>query len=178
MQDGTDLTPEPSDADHVAGSLEAPVIITEFADYECPYCGEAYPVIEAIREKYGSRVAYVFRNYPLPMHSHALAAAEAAEAASSVGKFWEMHRALFEHQKALTNADLAMYAKSAGVDATIVAQAIANETYREKILADVESGNESSIDGTPAIFINGFFFDGNVSVDELSEFIDRALAAV
>jgi protein-disulfide isomerase len=176
-QDGTDLTPEPSAADHIRGSLAAPVVITEYGDFECPYCGQAYGVLEVLRAKYKEKIALVFRHYPLPMHPHAVAAAQAAEAASDGGKFWEMYDLLYRHQDALTTPDLRKYAESLGLDGTAVEDAIRHHTYRPRIERDERSGGESGIEGTPAIFINGFAYDDEVSVQSLGEMIERALAA-
>jgi protein-disulfide isomerase len=176
-QEGTDLTPEPSKADHVRGSLDAPVVITEFGDFECPYCGEAYGVLEALRAKYGERMALVFRHYPLPMHPHAAPAAEAAEAAAAGGKFWEMYDQLYRHQEALTPHDLRRYAEAVGLDGAQVARAIEQRAYRSRIERDERSGEESGIEGTPALFINGFAYDDEVSESELGDTIERALAA-
>jgi protein-disulfide isomerase len=177
-QDGTDLIPEPDGSDHVRGSLDAPVVVTEFGDFECPYCRDAYGVLEAVLAKYAPRVALVFRHFPLPMHSHARAAAEAAEAAAAAGKFWEMHAQLFGHQTALTERDLRGYAEGIDIDPGRVEQAIRHRTYRERIARDERSGAQSGIEGTPAIFINGWAYDGEISLEELSETIDRALAAL
>lgn len=176
-REGTDLVPKVSADDHVRGSLDAPAVITEFADFECPFCGAAYPVLEAIRKTYGDKVALVFRHYPLQMHPHALGAAEAAEAAGGVGKFWEMYDQLYRHQAALGNADLRKYAEAIGVPAQAVATAIEAGTYRERIARDERSGDESGIEGTPSFFINGFAYDNEASVEALSEAIDRAIAA-
>jgi protein-disulfide isomerase len=176
-QDGTDLIPEPSASDHVRGSLDAPVVITEFGDFECPYCGDAYRALESVMEKYGARVALVFRHYPLPMHPHAVAAAEAAEAAAADGKFWQMYDRLFRSQKALTARDLETYAETIGMDSRRVRDAISQSSYRPRIERDEASGEQSGIDGTPALFINGFAYDGDLTVEALSEVIDLALSA-
>lgn len=174
-EDVTALRPRPTDADHVRGSLDASVVITEFGDFECPYCGDAFPVLEDVLKKYEPRVSLVFRHYPLPMHPHAAAAAEAAEAAADAGKFWEMHDELYGHQKALSEANFRTYAEAIGVEATSVARAIRDQSHRSRIERDVRSGNQSNIEGTPALFINGFAYDGNVTIEELSEVIDRVL---
>jgi len=174
-QDGSDLLPEPGRHDHVRGTLDAPVVLTEFADFECPYCGDAAAVLERILKKYGERVALVFRHYPLPMHPHAAAAAEASEAAAAAGKFWEMHDQLFAHQKALADPDLAAYAEAVGVPAARIADAIAKGQYEARIERDVESGNDSNVEGTPALFVNGFAYEGEVSFADLSEAIEAAL---
>lgn len=173
----TDLVREPSRSDHVRGSLEAPVVITEFGDFECPYCGDVYGVLEIIRGKYGSRIALVFRHFPLPMHPHAMAAAEASEAAGSAGKFWEMYDELYRHQTRLTDFDLRVYAQAIGVPEDDIASAIRNNTYRDRIARDQRSGEESGVEGTPWLFINGFTYDGERSVEALGEAIDGVLAA-
>src|SRR5437667_8472859 len=104
--------------DHLQGPIEAPAALVEYGDYECPYCGEAYPIIKAIQQRLGERLCFGFRNFPLTnAHPHAEHAAEAAEAAEAQGKFWEMHDLLFENQEALEDEDLAHYAASLGLDA-------------------------------------------------------------
>jgi protein-disulfide isomerase len=176
-QDGHDLSPQPSGADHVRGSLDAPVVITEFADFECPYCGAAEAVLQSVRKTYGARVALVFRHFPLSMHPHAQNAAEAAEAAGASGKFWEMHDLLFQNQERLSNADLARYAEASAVPAKAVQDAIEHRKYRARIERDVTSGQASGIEGTPALFINGFAYDDEVTEEALGAAIELALGA-
>src|SRR2546422_8991109 len=97
--------------DHIQGPSDTPSALVEYGDYECPYCGEAYPIIKAIQERLGDRLCFAFRNFPLVnSHPHAQHAAEAAEAAGVQGKFWEMHDLLFENQNALDDEDFARYA--------------------------------------------------------------------
>ena len=100
--------------DHIQGLLDAPIVLLEYGDYECPYCGAAYPIIKSSLERLGEKLCFAFRNFPLVnSHPHAQHAAEAAEAAGAQGKFWEMHDMLFEHQEALDDEDIARYAKTA-----------------------------------------------------------------
>src|SRR5436190_17624406 len=88
--------------DHRRGPADAPITIVEYGDYECPDCFNAVPVIEDVRKTLGNRLRFIFRHFPQnSIHPHASAAAEAAEAAGDQGKFWEMHAALFKHQKEL-----------------------------------------------------------------------------
>jgi protein-disulfide isomerase len=111
------LTPPVNEDDHIAGSAEAPVTLVEYGDYECPYCGMAYPIVKAAQRALGRTLCFVFRNFPLAeSHPHARHAAEAAEAAAAQGKFWEMHDMLYEHQAALEEADLVRYAGAIGID--------------------------------------------------------------
>ena len=78
--------------DHIQGSIDASIALVEYGDYECPYCGQAYPIVKAIQERLSDRLCFAFRNFPLAnSHPHAEHAAEAAEAAGAQGKFWEMH---------------------------------------------------------------------------------------
>ena len=96
-----------SDKDHAQGPPDAAVTLVEYGDYECPYCGNAYPVIKRLQQEMGPRLRFVFRNFPLnTVHAHAGVAAQAAEAAAAQGKFWEMHDLLYEHQKDLADADM------------------------------------------------------------------------
>src|SRR5262245_54280169 len=83
--------------DHAQGPADAPVTLVEYGDYQCPYCGRAYPIIQAVQKHFGKRLRFVFRNFPLTeIHPHAAQAAAAAEAAGDYGKFWEMHDLIFE----------------------------------------------------------------------------------
>jgi protein-disulfide isomerase len=106
------LSMEVSDArDHIQGSAKAAVTLVEYGDYECPYCGQAYPIVKKLQKQMGDQVRFVFRNFPLAeMHPHAAHAAQAAEAAAAQGKFWEMHDMLYERQAALEDDDLVSYA--------------------------------------------------------------------
>src|SRR5215813_13182777 len=106
------------DRDHIQGPIDAPILLLEYGDYECPYCGEAYPVVKAIQKRLGNRLCFAFRNFPLVnAHPHAEHAAEAAEGAAAQGRFWEMHDLLYENQHALEDTDLAGYASALGLDA-------------------------------------------------------------
>ena len=107
-----DLTPPVSDKDHAHGSSAAHVTLVEYGDFECPACGQAYPIVKAVQEKMGLSLRFVFRNFPLTdMHPHAEHAAEAAQSAGVQGKFWEMHDKLFTHQNALDDSSLQRYAE-------------------------------------------------------------------
>ena len=157
----TQLTPPVSERDHVAGPNDAPVTLVEYGDYECPYCGMAYPILKSVRRALGKRMRFVYRHFPLnETHPHARHAAEASESAAVEGKFWEMHDALFEHQHALEDEDLVRYAKSLGIDATRVEEDLAAGTYTKRVREDFRSGVRSGVNGTPTFFINGARYDG------------------
>src|SRR5436305_12607697 len=111
------LTLPVSQHDHQQGPETAPVTLVEYGDYECPYCGEAYPIVKEIQRRLGDRLRFVFRNFPLTQsHPHAEHAAEAAEAAAVQGKFWQMHDSLLEHQRPRADAHLAHYAVALNLD--------------------------------------------------------------
>jgi Na+:H+ antiporter, NhaA family len=99
--------PVDPERDHVRGGADAPVTLVEYGDFQCPYCGDAYPIVNDLLERFGDQLSFVFRHMPLPdLHPRAPFAAEAAEAAAAQGRFWEMHDRLFEHQHQLADAEL------------------------------------------------------------------------
>ena len=111
------LTVPVSERDHHRGSLEAPITLCEYGDFECPYCGEAYLVVEQIEQMLGDSLCFAFRNFPLTtVHPHAEVAAEAAEAAGVHRKFWPMHKMLYENQQALAETNLVEYAAVVGLN--------------------------------------------------------------
>ena len=156
------------DRDHIQGPIDAPIKLVEYGDYECPYCGRAYPIVKEIQERLGSRLCFAFRNFPLAnMHPHAEHAAEAAEAAHAQGRFWEMHDLLYENQDALEDEDLARYASDLGLDARRLLSDIQTEAYASRIREDFRSGAHNGVNGTPSFFIDGVRYDGNYDVEHL-----------
>jgi len=142
------LTPPVSARDHASGPATAPVTLVEYGDFECPYCGAAYPVVKEVQRHFRSRLRFVFRHFPLSqMHPHAEHAAEAAEAAGAAGKFWQMHDALYEHQRALADHDLVRYAVSVGVDPAVPTEALIRHTYHQRVKSDLLSGVRSGVKG-------------------------------
>src|SRR6476620_11497461 len=109
--------------DHAQGLPDAAVTLVEYGDYECPHCGRAYPIVKEVQRRLGTKLRFVFRNFPLSeSHPHAEHAAEAAEGAAAQGRFWEMHDALYEHQQGLDDRHVVSYAKSLGIDAATFEQ--------------------------------------------------------
>ena len=155
--------------DHAAGSPDAPVTLVEYGDFECPFCGMAYPEIKDIRQRLGDRLRFVYRHFPRPEHPHARHAAEAAEAAAAQGEqhFWAMHDALFEHQHALEDAQLVLYASDIGLDTGRFSQDLGQHIYRHRIQEDLESGAHSGVHGTPTLFVNGVRYEELPSTAEL-----------
>lgn len=150
------LTPPVGMDDHAQGRSDAPITLVEFGDYECPYCGMAYPIIKRVQARFGEQLQFVFRNFPIAeAHPHALAAAELAEAAALQEKFWPMHDMLFEHQRALRPADLRRYATDVGLDFDVLELALTSGEPGKNVRADFESGIRSGVTGTPTFFVNG-----------------------
>lgn len=166
-----------SATDNVAGSADAPVTLIEYGDYECPYCGEAYPELKAAQEAMGARLRFVFRNFPLTqMHAHALRAAQFAEAAAAAGVFWAAHDMLYEHQDALDVASLIAYGAQLGIERRAL-QAAFQGQYDAMIQQDFVGGARAGVNGTPCLFINGVRYDGPRDRQSLIEVLERAAAA-
>ena len=162
------LTMPVSKRDHIQGLTDAPLTLVEYGDYECPACGQAYPIIKAIQHAAGKQLRFVFRNFPLVnAHPHAQHAAEAAEAAGVQGKFWEMHDLLFENQNALEDEDLVQYARALGLDARRLIGEVAAGAHTARVREDFRSGARGGVNGTPTFFINGARYDGETSVNAL-----------
>lgn len=156
------LTLPVGDRDHTQGLPSASVTLVEYGDYECPYCGEAYAIVQEAQDRLGDRLRFVFRNFPLSnVHPHAEHAAEAAEAAGAQGAFWEMHDVLYEHQDALDDADLRHYAEELGLDLDRFDADMAGGRYAGRVREDFMSGVRSGVNGTPTFFINGDRYDGS-----------------
>jgi thiol-disulfide isomerase/thioredoxin len=141
------------------GPSSAPVNIAEFADFECPHCRHAAPVLEKLVEDYPGKVRFVFKFYPLSGHVHGESAARAAVAAMKQNKFWQMHHTLFEHQDALEPRDIEKYAKDIGLDMGKFKADWDLEATADRVSRDRKQGDQLSINGTPAIYINGREYD-------------------
>lgn len=139
------------------GPADAPITIVEWADFECPHCGMAAPVIHKTVDdpEFKPKTRFVFKNYPLPSHEHADPAARASVAAQNQGKFWEMHDQLFTHQETLTNQDIESFAKKLGLDMEKFKTDWASNDVKDRVAKDKEAGSRAGVTGTPAIFVNG-----------------------
>ena len=170
--------PVDPERDHVRGGADAPVTLVEYGDFQCPFCGEAYPVVNELQERFGDQLRFVFRHMPLPdLHPRAPFAAEAAEAAAAQGRFWEMHDWLFEHQHELSDDELRAHAEAAGVgDAARFDAELRERVHEPRVAEDFESGAHSGVPSTPRFFVNGLIHLGSASYPELSEAISEELA--
>jgi Na+/H+ antiporter NhaA len=168
--------PVDPERDHVRGPGRAPVTLVEYSDFECPYCGQAEPVVRELLADYGD-LRYVWRHLPLTdVHPHAQLAAEAAEAADRQGKFWLMHDQLIDHQGALTAKDLVRYAVEIGLNAEQFTRDLREHAGEAKIAADVDSADLSGVSGTPTFFINGKRHHGAYDIDTLAGSVRAARA--
>ncbi len=165
----------PIDGSPVRGPEGAPITIVEFADFECPHCGEVAPAIDKIVEAHKNDIRFAFKFYPLPSHPHADIAARAAVAAMNQNKFWEMHHALFTNQHHLEQTDLDSYAKSLGLEVSRLHADMQSNATTDRIAKDRKLGEDLAIAGTPAIFINGRLYDGR---QEMGEWIAQELASL
>ena len=148
--------------DHTAGPLNAAVTLVQYGDYQCPYCGAAYGEVKKVQNELGSRLLFVFRNFPLTnIHEFAMNAAETAEAAAAQGKFWEMHDFLYEHQDTLGDPGKALgFAKKLGLDTQRFEREIAQHAHQKRIKEDFTGGVRSGVNGTPTFYVNGVRHDG------------------
>ena len=174
------MTPPPAVGarDHVQGSVSARVTLVEYGDFECPGCGQAYPVIKAVQKAFGPNLRFVFRHFPLvASHPHAAMAAEAAEAADAQGKFWAMHDRLFEHQDALEDMDLQRHARKIGLDLERFERDLRTQAYQARVREDAAAGKSCGVRGTPTLFINGVSYAGSVEREALVLALARAALA-
>jgi protein-disulfide isomerase len=162
--------------DHIQGPVDAPVQLVEYGDYECPYCGAAYPNVKAVQAEMGDQLAFVYRHFPLVnVHPHAEPAAESAEAAGAQGRFWPMHDLLFQNQRALDVEHLLQYAKAAGVDVARFAREVADRVHLPKVREDFETGVASGVQGTPTFFVNGVHYTGSYEAPALLTALQEAM---
>lgn len=159
------------------GPKTAAVTIVEFGDFECPPCGQVYPVLKKVRENYGDDVRVVFRHFPLSFHNNAQKAGEASMCAADQGKFWEMHDKMFENQKNLGVDGLkSMATQIAGLDTSAFGQCLDDARHADAVQADMKIGTKVGVSGTPAFFVNGRFTGGALSYDAFAKLIDEELA--
>ncbi|MEK7193318.1 MAG: thioredoxin domain-containing protein [Patescibacteria group bacterium] len=165
----------------VKGNAEAKVTLIEYSDFQCPACGTYYPIVKKLLEDYGDRIRFVYRHFPLrQIHKNADIAAQAAEAAGVQGKFWEMHNAIFEHQRDWSESSDAKkmfieYATTIGLDEDQFLKDLGNKTAKEKIDEDLQSGLSAGVNATPSFFLNGQKMPQPKGLDDFKRQLDAAL---
>lgn len=179
-------TKAPSDGqatNHVTGGENAKVTLVEYGDFECPACGSYYPIVEQVKEKYGDKLKFQFRHFPLvQIHKNAMVGHRAAEAAGRQGKFWQMYNILYKQQQtwtAGTNAARIMedYALQIGLNIDQFKKDFASESVNDAINADTKAGQALGANSTPTFILNGKKLDPlpDRSVEAFSKLIDEAL---
>lgn len=159
------------------GPADAKVTLVEFSDFQCPYCSRAASVTSQIKAKYGTKVRFVFRQYPLSFHDNAQVAAEASLEAYKQGKFWEFHDKMFANQNSLDRASLEGYAKELKLDMAKFKGALDTNAHSSQVKADLDLGNEVAVQGTPTLFLNGKRIDNPTDFDQVSRAIDEVLGS-
>jgi protein-disulfide isomerase len=137
------------------GRLNAPIQIVEFSDFQCPFCAASLPVLERVMEKYPGQIVLAYRHFPLPGHTQAMPAAEAAECAREQGKFWEMHDLIFANQQAVGMESYRAFAEQLELNLNQFDTCLSEHRYEDAILQDVRDGQGYGVSGTPTFFING-----------------------
>jgi protein-disulfide isomerase len=151
------------------------VTLVEYGDFECPNCRKAYPIVKDMLKRFGPRLRFVYRHFPLTrLHEHAQHAGEVAEAAAAQGKFWEMHDRLFERQFALEDDHMVSYAAELGLDAPRVERELAAHAYEARVRDDFMGGVRSGANATPTFFVNGVRYDGRWDPEPLAAALERA----
>jgi protein-disulfide isomerase len=159
------------------GTANAPITIVEFADFQCPYCATAQPIVEEVLKQYKGKVRFVFKNYPLvQIHPEAIPAAIAAECANKQDKYWQMHDGLFENHKKLGEETYIKIAQSIGLKIDDFNNCRKDQSIRDKINTEMEYGQSLGINATPAFYINGIQLMGALPKSEFEKIIDNELA--
>jgi protein-disulfide isomerase len=158
-----------------SGPENAPITVVEFSDFQCPYCAQAVPQIEALQKLYPLQMKLVFKQFPLETHPHADIAAAAAVAAQKQGKFWQMHDSLFANRDDLSRANIMALAQKNGLDVKRFEEDMDSTAVRETVVRDTKDGDRAGVEGTPTIFINGRKFNGGIEVSALRPVFEDVL---
>ena len=163
-----DLVVPVSAHDHIRGPVNAPLTLVQYGDFQCPHCAAAYPEVAAIANELSDSLRRVLRHFPLAqVHPQAQRAAEAAEAAASQGRFWDMASLLYENQEELDDHSLGRYARKAGLDLKRFRKELSSGVHAARVRADYLGGIRSGVNGTPTFFINGKRYEGTFKSEAL-----------
>lgn len=167
-----------ADDDPYIGPEDAPVVIVEFSDFQCPYCTRFRDqTLDTLLDEYGDQIRFVYRDFPLTqMHQQALGAHIAAECAADQEMFWEMHDAIFDNQNQLDTESLRRYAEDLGLDMDTFNDCLEDEAHHDEVLADLTEGQSYGVRGTPSFFINGRPLVGAQPFENFQAIIDEELA--
>ncbi len=168
--------PEINDTDHVIGGADAKVVLIEYSDFECSYCGRHHPNMKKLQAEYGDKITWVYRHFPLSFHENALPAAVASECASEQGKFWEFADAMFDNQTDLGSDLFEATALELGLNVSQFTACLDSGKYDSFIEDQTNAGATAGVNGTPATFLNGELISGAVPYSTLKAKVDAALA--
>jgi len=159
---------------YTQGPQHASVTLVEFADYECPYCQKVAPDVKKLKDDFGDKLAFVYKDFPLPMHSHAEKAAEAARCAGKQGKFWEFHDHIFQ-SKQLDLGRLKEDAQTLHLDANQFTACLDSGEESADVQRDRDEGTKLGLSGTPSFFVNGHFYSGALDYAALRQIVQQQL---
>jgi protein-disulfide isomerase len=159
---------------HVRGAAGAALTLVEFADYECPYCQQMQPALSQLEADYKGKLAFAYKDVPLPMHAHAQKAAEAAQCAGVQNKYWEYHDLLLK-TKALELTQLKSMAGDLALDAKAFEKCLDSGEQSESVKASMDEAQRLGVQGTPTFFLNGHIFSGILTYDQLRQIVDEEL---
>ena len=163
-----------TNADHIQGPASAPLTFVEYGDYQCPFCGAAYPQVKKLQAQLGDDLRYVFRNFPLTqVHEFAMLGALAAEAADRQEKFWEMHDLLYENQERLGPDLVFELAQALKLDLERFQSDLNSDELATRIRNDFMGGVRSGVNGTPSYFLNDRKYEGALDADVFKELAGR-----
>ena len=158
------------------GSDNPVVTIVEFSDFECPFCGEAFPIIRKLVSAYGDSVQLIYRDFPLAdIHPNARTAAIAGYCADTQGKFWQLHDLMFQHQDDLSLSAITVLARQIGIDVTRFYACIASQQATEEVDRDIADGIAAGVQGTPTWFINGMRVAGVIPENVFRQMIEESI---
>lgn len=161
----------------VRGPATAPVTLLEYADFECPYCQQIQPVLDQLEKTYKGKLAFAYKDVPLPMHSHAQKAAEASHCAAAQGKYWEYHDLLYK-TKELEIANLKEDARSLHLDTAAFDKCLESGQQADVVKAQLNEAQALGLQGTPSFFLNGRFFAGSLTYEQISAIVEEELRQV
>lgn len=172
----SDLFIDISENDYVLGNPDAETTLLEYGDYECPYSRMGYRFSQMLLKNYSDDLKFVFRNFPLrKKHPNAQFAAEAALCAGAQNRFWEMHDLLFEHNRTLSESKILDFAEDIGLDLYRFKVDLTTNEYANRVTTDFRGGVRSGINDTPAFFVNGNRYSGELHYKQLKAFVDTFL---
>lgn len=164
---------------HMKGSGEARIQLVEYSDFQCPACAAFQPILDQVIESHGDSISFEYKHFPLPIHSFALQAAVAAEAAGQQGKFFEFHDALFENQtewsnSSTPNASFLSYADELGLDMDLFKRHMNSSLLKDKVKQNTQEGRDLAVTGTPTFFLNG----ERMQINTYEDFVNQVNQAI